>query len=95
MKTPQAFDQTDCVLLLLPKRAVETWIKFALTELAVDEDLREKRAHPSADAAGCKKLASQFYSWSRANSTLPAIMPPSMSRAVEALRRFETECGNT
>lgn len=90
----QAFDQTDCLLLLLPKRAVETWIDFAHTELPVDEDFRKKRAHPSTDAAGCKKLASQFYSWSRVNSTLPETIPPSLSRAIEELRRFEAECGN-
>ncbi len=89
----RTFEQEDCLLVLLPKRSIETWIEFAQTGQALDEDHREKRAHPSAEPAGCKSLASQFYDWSRANAALPPGMPPSLIRAVEALRKFEIECG--
>ncbi len=90
----RTFEQEDCLLVLLPKRSIETWIEFAKSGQALDEAYREKRAHPSADAAGCKALASLFYAWSRVNNILPEEMPPSLIRAVEALRRFEAECGN-
>jgi hypothetical protein len=67
------------LVLLIPKRNVETWIG-ALNGHTVDEQTNYKRQY--SDAALIKQAAGTLYDWTRPNIQIPTSSPPSLIASI-------------
>jgi hypothetical protein len=77
--------ETEAIVLLIPKRNVETWI-CCLTGERVDEVTDYKNRRGIDDMI--KPTAEALYQWSRPRHVIPTNCVPSLQRAFPELRRL-------
>jgi hypothetical protein len=81
----QARSASEPIIVLIPKRNVETWIQ-ALLGNAVDESDDYKRSNPTPD--DFKNASATLYDWTRPNATPGENCPPSLSDAIPEWKRI-------
>jgi hypothetical protein len=78
-------DDREPIVVLIPKRHVETWIR-ALRGIQVDEEADYKRPKPtSAEICGA---AERLHEWTRPNAVAIATFPPSLTASRPEWRRI-------
>ena len=81
----QARAANEPIVLLVPKRHVETWIQ-ALLGNNVDETTDYKRPKPTPQDVN--NAAKTLYDWTRENALIGENCPPSLSAAIPECRRI-------
>ncbi len=76
---------TEPVVVLIPKRNVETWIR-ALLGSAVDEITDYKKPVPTS--AEIKNSADELYKYTRPSAQLPAGYPSSLTQSIPEWRKI-------
>lgn len=78
----------EAVVLLIPKRKIETWILALSSEQSVEEqpDYRHDRL---IDKQAVRGAAKTLYALTRRNAIAPENTIPSVIRAIKVLRQFE------
>ncbi|MCL4782853.1 MAG: hypothetical protein KJZ70_07455 [Bryobacterales bacterium] len=91
-----ARSETEPIAILIPKRNIETWIRFLTGEPA--DEAREYK--PRSGSAGDHRMqnsvriaADKFYELTRPNAPLPPGIIPTLERAVSEARRIPSAAG--
>ena len=80
----------EAVVLLIPKRNIETWIIALGAAIAVDERQDHRNDARTKDRRVIRDSARALYELTRPNAPLPESDLPSLIAGIEALRRFES-----
>lgn len=78
---------TESVVHLIPKRHIETWIRFLTSDESTNEDQRYKPQF-QPDVKLIRRAAELFYEWTRPNASPPKQWLPSLEHALTELQRL-------
>ncbi len=79
-------NQTEPVVILIPKWQVETWIKCLLGQVMDEDD--KKSDQPPVTAGQIRQAASTLYDWTRPNAILASTCVPSLTAAIPRWQRI-------
>lgn len=80
----------EVVVLLVPKRNVETWIVAFGFNQPVDENTDYKQSYQRRiDRKVVRATASKLWELARPGASVTALVPPSAATAIDRLRKFE------
>lgn len=74
------------IILLFPKRNIETWIHYLMGNPANEEDIYPRLKGRERD---CQHAVDHLFDLLRSNSELPDECPPSLQLAIHDLKNFE------
>jgi hypothetical protein len=80
-----ARDLNEPIVVLIPKRHVETWIRASLGD-TVDEDTDYKNPAPSS--TDIRNAAAELYNWTRSGAQPPDSAPPSLKSSMPEWRKI-------
>lgn len=80
------FQDSDPLVIFVPRRTVETWIRCGLGESVNEDDNYKKRDEP--DKEDINKAARQIHDWARNSPRPPPECVPSLVRALPDWRRL-------
>ncbi len=78
--------RTDPVVLLIPRRHVETWLHSLLGETLTEEENCKDRDKPTKDAI--RQAADTAYEWARENAPLGPSCVPSLRESLPGWRKI-------
>jgi len=76
------------IVVLIPKRHVETWIRVLLGHVADEATDYTRAPYTPPRAAGIKKAAAWLYEWTRPGIDTPDSSPPSLTSSIPEWRKI-------
>jgi hypothetical protein len=76
------------IVVLIPKRHVETWIRALLGKTADEVTDYTKSPHQRPTSAELKNAASKLYKWTRPGAAPPSTSPPSLTASIPEWRKI-------
>jgi hypothetical protein len=74
--------EDEPIVVLIPKRHVETWIRALLGNLVDEATDYTKAPHRPPTSVEIKNAAAKLYEWTRPGAAIPTTSPPSLASSI-------------
>lgn len=88
LKADPPFSDSDPLVLLIPRRNIETWIHLALNPMAEVNETEDYKPHRSLAKSRLRAAAKQIYSWVHAEPKADLSGVPSLADSLASWRRI-------